>query len=301
MHLIPVVATVLTAASLHGADTSSLLPIETRVHHGFATNNGVRIHFVSLGQGPLLVMIHGFPDYWLTWRSQMEALAPSYRTVAIDQRGYNLSDKPAGVENYDLKLLVADVAAVIRACGENKAIIAGHDWGGAVAWQFAALRPDMTEKLIVLNCPHPRGLMRELAHNPEQQRSSAYARAFQREGAHTNITAAGLTFWVKDPSVRSRYLEAFERSDLEAMLNYYKRNYPREPYREDAWSLGKIQCPVLLIHGLKDRALLAPALNDNWSFVERDLTLMTIPDADHFVQQDAADLVSRTIKSWLSR
>ncbi len=85
------------------------------------------------------------------------------------------------------------------------------------------------------------------------------------------------------------------------MLNYYKRNYPREPYREDASPLVKVQCPVLLIHGLKDRYLLAAALNDSWTFVQRDLTLVTIPEADHFVQQDAAELVSRTIKSWLSR
>jgi pimeloyl-ACP methyl ester carboxylesterase len=231
----------------------------------------------------------------------MEALAGDYRVVALDQRGYNLSDKPTGVENYDVRLLVDDVAAVIQACGANKAIIVGHDWGGAVAWQFATMRPAMTEKLIVLNCPHPRGLMRELAHNPEQQKSSAYAREFQREGAHTNLTAQGLVFWVTDSLARARYIEAFQRSDFQAMLNYYKRNYPREPYREDRSPVVKVQCPVLLIHGLKDRALLAPALNDNWSFVDRDLTLITIPDADHFVQQDSADLVSRSIRSWLSR
>jgi pimeloyl-ACP methyl ester carboxylesterase len=162
-------------------------------------------------------------------------------------------------------------------------------------------RPEMTEKLIVLNLPHPRGLMRELAHNPEQQKNSAYAREFQREGAHTNLTAEGLASWVADPQARSRYVEAFRRSDFEAMLNYYKRNYPREPYREDSSPLVKVQCAVLLIHGLKDRYLLAAALNDSWTFVQRDLTLVTIPDADHFVQQDAAELVSRTIKSWLSR
>ena len=115
------------------------------------------------------------------------------------------------------------------------------------------------------------------------------------------LTAEGLASWVADPQARSRYVEAFRRSDFQAMLNYYRRNYPREPYREDTSPLVKVQCPVLLIHGLKDRYLLAAALNDNWSFVQRDLTLVTIPDADHFVQQDAAELVSRTIKSWLSR
>lgn len=248
-----------------------------------------------------MVMIHGFPDYWITWRHQMDALAADYRVVAMDQRGYNLSDKPPAVEHYDLGLLVADVAAVIEACGETKAIIVGHDWGGAVAWRFAMTRPEMTEKLIVLNLPHPRGLLRELAHNPEQQKSSAYAREFQREGAYTNLTAEGLSFWVTDPLARPRYIEAFQRSDFQAMLNYYKRNYPREPYQEDASALVKVQCPVLLIHGLKDRALLHPALNENWSYVERDMTLVTIPSADHFVQQDAAELVSRTMKSWLQR
>ena len=243
MRLFPIFATLAAAVVLHGAETASLLPIETQVTHGFATNNGVRIHYASLGKGPLIVMIHGFPDYWLTWRHQMQALAGSYRVVAIDQRGYNLSDKPAGVENYDMRLLVEDVAAVIQACGENKAIIVGHDWGGAVAWTFAMARPEMTEKLIVLNLPHPRGLMRELAHNPEQQKNSAYAREFQREGAHTNLTAEGLASWVTDPQARSRYVEAFQRSDFQAMLNYYKRNYPREPYREDTSPAGEGPMP----------------------------------------------------------
>src|SRR5215472_12104133 len=116
MRLFPAFATMAAAVVLHGAESASLLPIETQVAHGFATNNGVRIHYASLGKGPLIVMIHGFPDYWLTWRNQMQALAGSYHVMAIDQRGYNLSDKPAGVENYDMRLLVEDVAAVIQAC-----------------------------------------------------------------------------------------------------------------------------------------------------------------------------------------
>jgi alpha-beta hydrolase superfamily lysophospholipase len=125
MRLFPVWLTVnLAAATLvRAADSTALLPIETRVTHAYATNNGVRIHFASLGKGPLVVMIHGFPDYWITWRHQMDALAGNYHVVAIDQRGYNLSDKPAGVENYDMRLLVEDVAAVIHACGESKATV----------------------------------------------------------------------------------------------------------------------------------------------------------------------------------
>lgn len=298
MKLLPALCWAWLAAAPTGGE---VLPIEREVQHRYATNNGVRIHYASVGQGPLIVMIHGFPDFWLTWRDQMEGLKGAYHLAAMDQRGYNLSDKPRGVENYRAELLVEDVAAVIRSAGAEKAIIAGHDWGGAVAWQFAMAKPEMTERLIILNLPHPRGLMRELAGNPEQQKSSAYAREFQRDGAHTNLTAQGLAFWVKDPAARERYIEAFARSDFEAMLNYYKANYPREPYRADTGPLVKVKAPVLMIHGLKDRALLAPALNDNWSYVERDLTLVTIPDADHFVQQDASDLVTRSIKAWLGR
>src|ERR1700747_3211278 len=97
----------LLAACIHASD------IEARVKNGFADSNGVKIHYASLGTGPLIVMIHGFPDFWYTWRDQMEALADTYQGVAIDQRGYNLTDKPKGVENYDMRFLVGDVAAVI--------------------------------------------------------------------------------------------------------------------------------------------------------------------------------------------
>lgn len=291
----------LTTLQVSAADESVPLEIERKVSHGYATNDGVRIHYAHLGKGPLMVMIHGFPDCWLTWRAQMVVLAKDHEVVALDQRGYNLSDRPKGVENYDMRLLVSDVAAVVRARGRERAIIVGHDWGGAVAWTFAMTRPEMTEKLIILNLPHPRGLSRELANNPEQRKNSAYARRFQQEGAHTNLTAESLTFWIKDPAARARYVEAFRRSDFEAMLNYYKRNYPREPYTEDTSPVVKVQCPVLMIHGLKDKALGQAALNGNWQYVEKDFTLATIPEADHWVQQDAADLVTRTIVSWLNR
>src|SRR6266536_2817473 len=132
--------------------------IESKVKHGYADSNGVKIHYASLGSGPLVVMIHRFPDFWYTWRDQMEALSDKFQCVAIDQRGYNLSDKPKGVENYDERLLVGDVAAVIRHLGRDKATIVGHDWGGVVAWQFAINVPQMAENLIILNLPHPNGL-----------------------------------------------------------------------------------------------------------------------------------------------
>ncbi len=276
------------------------IDIESKVKHGYADSNGVKIHYATMGSGPLIVMIHGFPDFWYTWRDQMEALAPNYQVVAIDQRGYNLSDKPQGVENYDVRLLVGDVIAVIKSLGKEKAIIVGHDWGGLVSWQLALNAPQFVDKLIILNLPHPRGLARELANNPQQQKNSQYARNFQQPDAASKVTAEGLTFWVKDPEAKKKYIEAFKRSDLEAMLNYYKRNYPREPYKEDTSPVVKLKMPVLMIHGLGDTALLSGALNGTWDWVD-DLTLVTIPESNHFVQQDASEKVSRSIKMWLAR
>jgi pimeloyl-ACP methyl ester carboxylesterase len=246
-------------------------------------------------------MIHGFPDFWYTWRHQMAVLSQHYQTVALDLRGYNLSDKPEGGENYAMPHLLGDVRTLIHQFGQERAIVIGHDWGGAIAWQFSMHFPAMVERLVILNLPHPRGISRELAHNPQQQRNSQYARNFQQEGAHLKLTPEQLSSWVTDESARDRYLEAFQRSDKEAMLHYYKQNYPREPYKEDQSPVIKVQAPVLIIHGLDDQALLASSLNDTWTWLEQDLTLVTIPNAGHFVQQDAADLVTRTIASWLTR
>lgn len=284
-----------------GAGTPTSEDLYELVEHGYAENDGVRIHYVSLGKGPLVVMIHGFPDFWYGWREQMKVLADDYRVVAIDQRGYNRSDKPTGVESYAMPLLVSDVAAVIRALGEERAIVMGHDWGGMVAWHTAMTAPEVVERLVILNLPHPRGLLRELAKGEEQTANSQYARNFQQEGAHRALTAPALAAWVTDPVARGRYVEAFERSDFEAMLHYYKANYPREPYVEDTSPPIKVQCPVLVIHGLDDRYLLAGALDRTWEWIDGDLTLVTIPGAGHFVQQEAPELVNRSLMAWLGR
>jgi pimeloyl-ACP methyl ester carboxylesterase len=281
-----------------------------RVKHGYAeSEGGVKIHYATLGEGPLVVMIHGFPDFWYSWRVQMAALADRYQVVAIDQRGYNLSDKPKGVENYDMRLLVADVAAVIRHLGRDKATIVGHDWGGIVAWTFAMTQPQLTENLVILNLPHPNGLTRELRTNKDQIANSEYARNFQTKSPSDPtvffgrpMTPETLSGWVSDPAARKRYVEAFQRSDFEGMLNYYKRNYPRAAGADAPAPppLPKVKMPVLMFHGLNDTALNAAGLSGTWDWLEKDLTLVTVPGAGHFVQQDAADLVTSTMKWWLA-
>ena len=287
------------------ASRATPLPLLERVEHGFVDHNGVKLHYAAVGEGPLVVMLHGFPDYWYTWRNQMEALADRYRVVAVDLRGYNKSDKPEGVDAYAMRLLIGDVVAVIRGLGAEKAIVVGHDWGGAIAWQLAQWVPDVVDRLIVLSTPHPTGLMRELRENTEQQKNSEYARRFQEEGAHESLTPAGLAGWVVDEEARPHYIAAFERSSVEGMLNYYKANYPN-PTTGDAsppppTPPGKIGCPVLVLHGLDDTALMPSGFNGTWQWVDGDLTVVSIPGAAHFIQHEAEALVTDSIVAWLER
>ena len=278
------------------------------VAHRYVDNNGTRIHYVSVGQGPLVVMIHGFPDYWYSWRHQMSALKNQYQVIAIDQRGYNKSDQPQGIDNYTMPLLVSDVAAVIKDTGSKQATVVGHDWGGAVAWQVALNLPQITDKLIVLNLPHPNGLAREMRDNREQRTNSGYAQKFrQGEASDPDIlgggpmTAQRLAQWVQDKEAKQHYVDAFNRSNFSSMLNFYKANYPNlsDERPGNITSTPQLNMPVLIFHGLKDRALHSDGLNNTWDWIDQDLTIVTVPNAGHFVQQDAADLVSKTMKSWL--
>ena len=268
--------------------------------------DNVKIHYVVSGpaKAPLVVMVHGFPDYSETWSELTPKLNDAYRTVAVDTRGYNLSGQPKGVENYAMPKLVADLAAVIKAEGRDKAIVIGHDWGAAQAWAFEFAHPEMVDKLIILSVPHPTAFAHELATNPQQYQNSLYARNFQKEGSESVLTAEGLAGTsTKDPVERPKYVEAFKRSDFAAMMNYYRANYPsgaNQPAKDaPPPSNPPINVPVLVIHGMKDTALLASGHAGTWNYVTKDTTILMIPDAGHWVQHDAADLVNKTIRSWL--
>ena len=268
-----------------------------------ADNGGVKIHYMVEGQGPLVVMIHGFPDYWATWKPLMAELSKAgYRTAALDGRGYNLSDKQAGVAAYAMPNLVADVAAVVAAEGQKDAIIIGHDWGAAIAWQVAFNRPDLVRRLVIMSVPHPVGFAREMATNVDQQKNSQYARNFQQPGFEKNLTAEGLAGWVQDAKEKPGYVEAFKRSDFGAMLNYYRANYPSGTGAASAITPAappRVKVPVLVIHGMKDTALDAAGHAGTWNWIDADTTILMIPNAAHFVQHDAAPLVNRAIKDWL--
>lgn len=288
--------------SLTAVNAASAAPLADK----YANDDGVRIHYVAAGKGPLVVMIHGFPDYWATWKPLIRDLgADGYRTVAIDDRGYNLSDKPKGEAAYAMPNLVADVAAVIRAEGRSSAILVGHDWGAAIAWQVAIRHPELVDRLVILSVPHPSGLARELATNKVQQASSQYARNFQKPGSEAHLTAEALAEWVKDPAEKPGYIEAFKRSDFAAMMNYYRANYPRSIGEEvpvaRADPADVVKCPVLVIHGLKDQALLAAGHSGTWDHVAEDTTILMVPTAGHWVQHDAEALVDRTIRDWLDQ
>jgi pimeloyl-ACP methyl ester carboxylesterase len=267
---------------------------------GFVDSAGVKIHYRVAGKGPLVVLLHGFPDFHYSWRHQVPALSKHFRTVAIDLRGYNLSDKPEKVEDYAMPKLVGDVAAVIAHFKQKKAILIGHDWGGAIAWSVAMSKPEIVEKLVILNCPHPAGITRELANSEAQKKASGYARAFQKDDADKKVKPSHLVFWVKGKDEKTKYLEALKRSSMKGMLAYYKANYPKPPYKAPK-TPPRVKCPVLLIHGLADTALLPGALNDTWQWLDGELTLETIPKAGHWVHHDAKDVVTRKMLRWLVR
>lgn len=276
---------------------------QPRFQDHYAQNGAVKIHYVSAGDPskPLVVMVHGYPDIWYTWRHLMDELDGDYRVVAMDTRGYNLSDKPEGVDAYKHAVLETDVEAVIRAEGRKSAILIGHDFGASTSWRTAMDKPQLVDRLVILSVPHPTNMAWELKTNPVQQKNSQYARNNQQPGSEDKLTAEGLARWVRDPEAQKVYVEAFRRSNFKSMMNYYRANY--SPNIGDAVVIPDnppVKAPLLVLHGMKDTALGAAGHNNTWLRTEKDVTLLMIPEAGHFLQHDATALVNRTIHDWLN-
>jgi epoxide hydrolase 4 len=278
--------------------------------HQTALVNGVRLHYVEAGDGPLVVLLHGFPEFWYSWHRQIPALAAAgFRVIAVDQRGYNESDKPPGVGSYRLDLLTADVAGLIAHADRQKAHIVGHDWGGAVAWAVAMQRPEVVDKLVVLNAPHPAAFFRELR-TPRQLLRSWYVLFFQlpvlpemflRRGNYSFLDRALLDEPVRPDAFSAEdvrlYKEALSRPGaLTAAINYYRAALR---YRRDAQrAIRRITAPTLLLWGERDRYL-GLALTEGLEPWVPDLRIRTIPDASHWVQNDSPEQVNQALLAFL--
>lgn len=270
--------------------------------HHYADNNGVKIHYVTHGAGEPVVFVHGFPDFWYSWRHQMATLAPYFKVVGVDMRAYNQSDKPQGLDNYRMEHLLEDLRAVIRDLNADKVSLVAHDWGGAIAWRFAMSSPDLVERLIILNLTHPKGYAAVVADpTPEQKENVQYARNFSSSKPEGNpVPENVLTLGERsgDALVGQRYREALGNSYWDGMMNYYRANYGALADPEGD-AIPDITCPVLQFHGLLDTAVDKGGLNNTWNWVTEDYTLVTAPGAGHFVHWEAAELVSATMKWWL--
>ncbi|HNN14672.1 MAG TPA: alpha/beta hydrolase [Anaerolineales bacterium] len=270
--------------------------VTRRVKDGYFENDGIRQHYVTLGEGDLVVFIHGIPEFWYSWRHQIEALSKHYQVVALDQRGFNESGKPASKDGYRVEKLVKDVAALIKHLGRKQAVIVGHDAGAWLAWHFAALHPELTERLIILSVPHPNAMCEELAEHGAQHRASEYARKMQKDGAKPMFRTWQISLLL-DRAAFPLYLAADRGTDPEAITSFYQFNYPREPYALDE-TLPLIEAPTLVIHGKRDRFLLASGHEHNARWLKHEPKTVML-DADHFVHQEKPDDVNKIILDWL--
>jgi pimeloyl-ACP methyl ester carboxylesterase len=274
--------------------------------------NGVRLHYVELGQGPLVVLLHGFPEFWYSWRRQLPVLAAAgFRAVALDLRGYNESDCPNGVHRYRTATLVDDVAGVIRRLGEP-AFVIGHDWGGVLAWRLASLRPELVRKLAILNAPPPATFREECRRNPVQCLRSWYMLFFQFPWLPEWLLRAG-NFALLERAWRKQllhpgaftdddiaeYKRAFNRPGrLTAAINYY-RAAARWPQDLSGFP-QTFRVPTLLIWGERD-SYLSATLPDRAARWVADLRIERIADASHWVQNDAPERVNHLLVDFLTR
>jgi len=279
--------------------------------HRYANLGNMRLHYVEAGEGPLVLLLHGFPQFWYEWRYQIPALVEAgFRVVAPDMRGYNLSDKPPGVRAYRVELLARDVERLILACGEGTASVVGHDWGAIVAWIAAMRHPGRVRRLAILNVPHPARFLDGLL-NPGQLVRSSYMFFFQiprlpeaviRAGDFALLRSAFGTDPVRPGAFTAedieRYVGAMARPGaLTATLNYY-RALLRNP-REMGALLERIEAPVLVIWGERDRSLSRRLAEPPPLWVPNLLCVERLPEASHWVAEDRPREVNTLLLDFL--
>ena len=271
---------------------------------GYVKVNGVRIHYVTAGKGPVILFLHGFPEFWYAWKNQLAEFGKDHQAIAPDLRGYNLSDKPGELDAYRMANLVEDIRALADHFSHHKKfVLVGHDWGGAVAWSFAIAHPDYLRKLVIVNAPHPGVFARLLASDPAQQKASHYMLMFRGEQAEKTLSdnnyallvnivlGAGLKSGVITEEDKQAYIKAWSQPGaLTGGLNYYRANRVGPP-SADAPSTGNfaadpsaltVKVPTLVIWGEKDTALLTGNLEGLDKFVN-PLTIRRIADGSHWV------------------
>jgi pimeloyl-ACP methyl ester carboxylesterase len=277
--------------------------------HRDIMSNGIRMHYVTQGSGPLIVLLHGFPEFWYSWRYQIPFLAEhGYTVVAPDLRGYNDTDKPR--KGYDVPTLLKDIAGLIKGLGQEQAIIVGHDWGGGLAWAFAIYYPYMTSRLIAMNAPHPRAMQRELR-TLKQLRKSWYFFVFQipwlpealllRNRANEIgriLNGAALQKGAFPPEVTAIYQRAMSKPGaMTAALNYYRQLFRRLPAPATEENT-RVSAPTLLIWGEQDIALGIELTYDLEPWVDH-IEVKRIPDSGHWVQQEKPDVVNQLMLDFL--
>ncbi|MFB6222503.1 MAG: alpha/beta fold hydrolase [Haloarcula sp.] len=291
---------------------------ETPGTHEMVDTNGIRLHTVTAGpaDGDLVLLLHGFPEFWYAWKHQIPGLADAgYRVVAPDLRGYNHSDKPDGVAAYHIDELVGDVAGLVSAFDREQAHIVGHDWGGVVAWQTAIDRPDIVDKLAVLNAPHPSAYEREIRRSLDQLLRSWYVLFFQLPVLpETSLRWNDFSLLEQILTDGPTHPDAFTDTDVErykqalgqpgartAAVNYYRALARRNAVltvTQGGVDDRPVTAPTLLVWGVQDDALSLALTHDLDEWVP-DCRVERLPAASHWVQFDAPETVSDLLLSHL--
>jgi pimeloyl-ACP methyl ester carboxylesterase len=266
--------------------------------------NGINLHTIIIGKGEPLLLLHGFPDFWYGWKNVIPGLKNHYKLIIPDMRGYNLSDKPLGVENYTLDILCEDIKGLIENLGYQSIFIAGHDWGGVVAWAFAEKHPKLIKKLAIINAPHIKIFQKKLQNDKDQQKASFYIFEFLKPNGEQFVIKDDFKWlkWAVFSGMENK--KDFTETDKQKYINAWSQpyaivsgvNYYRANVSFKGWS-GIITVPTLVIHGMKDVAVLSSVLNDLYKYVN-DLKIIRAEKSSHWVMHDEPELIVNNFRSF---